>query len=133
MAHPETLERLVRRVAAQVRRRRVEHYALRGAFWSCLVAVLVLLFKHPLGAWALPLAGGALVAGTLGGAVWGALRRTPVADAARLADRTWEAIGTSRTSSRKPITAGPVITRSIATVRTCVVRSMIAFSSSSAG
>jgi hypothetical protein len=90
MAHPETLERLVRRVAAQVRRRRVEHYALRGAFWSSLVAVLALLFKHPLGAWALPLAGAALVAGTLAGGVWGALRRTPIADAARLADRTWE-------------------------------------------
>src|SRR5262249_4602775 len=31
-----------------------------------------------------------LAAGVLGGAVWGALRRTPGADAARLADRAWE-------------------------------------------
>ena len=50
MAHPETLDRLVRRVASQVRRRRVEHYALRGAFWASLVAVIALLFKQPLGA-----------------------------------------------------------------------------------
>ena len=42
MAHPETLDRLVRRVAGQVRRRRAEHYALRGAFWSSLAAVVVI-------------------------------------------------------------------------------------------
>jgi len=89
MAHPEPLDRLVRRVTAQVRRRRLEHYALKGAFWASLVAVLLLLFKQPLGALALPLAGGVLVAGALGGALWGALRRTPGADAARLADRAW--------------------------------------------
>ena len=90
MAHPETLDRLVRRVAAQVRRRRIEHYALRGAFWGSLVAVLALLFKQPLGGWALVVAGGALAVGTLGGALWGAMRRTPTADAARLADRAWQ-------------------------------------------
>ena len=89
MAHPETLDRLVRRVTAQVRRRRVEHYALKGAFWASLASVLVLLFKQPLGALALPLAGGVLAAGAFGGALWGALRRTSVADAARLADRAW--------------------------------------------
>src|SRR5262245_19871132 len=90
MAHPETLDRLVRRVTAQVRHRRVEHYALKGAFWASLLVVLLLFFKQPLGALALPLAGGVLAAGVLGGAVWGALRRTPGADAARLADRAWE-------------------------------------------
>ena len=84
MAHPETLDRLVRLVAAQVRRRRVEHYALRGAFWASLAAVLVLVFKQPLGPLAVSLAGGLLVAGALGGALWGALRRTSWADAARL-------------------------------------------------
>src|SRR5947207_10897928 len=89
MAHPETLDRLVRRVAAQVRRRRVEHYALRGAFWASILAAGLLLFKQSLGPLALPLAGGVLAAGTLGGAVFGALRRTPWADAARLADRAW--------------------------------------------
>ena len=90
MAHPETLDRLVRRVTAQVRRRRVEHYVLRGAFWASLLAVLLLFFKQPLGPLALPLAGGVLAAGALGGALWGALRRTPGADAARLADRAWD-------------------------------------------
>ena len=57
--------RLVRRVAGQVRRRRVEHYALRGFFWASLPAVVLLAFKGPLGARALPLAGGLLVAGPL--------------------------------------------------------------------
>lgn len=89
MAHPETLDRLVRRVTAQVRRRRIEHYALRGAFWSSVVAALLLLFKGALLGWGLPLAGAALAVGVLGGALWGALRPTPWADAARLADRAW--------------------------------------------
>jgi hypothetical protein len=44
MPNPETLDRLVRRVATEVRRRRVEHYAMRGAFWASLVAVLLLAF-----------------------------------------------------------------------------------------
>src|SRR5437588_163827 len=44
--------------------------------------------------------------------------------------RTWETIGTSRTSSRSRSTAGPVITRRTSTSRGRVVRSMIAFSSS---
>ncbi|HEU4367069.1 MAG TPA: hypothetical protein VFV05_02440, partial [Methylomirabilota bacterium] len=87
MAHSETLDRLVRRVTAQVRRRRVEHYTLRGAFWGSLVAVVLLAFKGPLGGWALPLAVGALAAGGLAGGLWGAFKRTPPADAARLADR----------------------------------------------
>jgi hypothetical protein len=89
VAHPETLDRLVRRVAAQVRRRRIEHYALRGAFWASVAAAVCLLFKQPLGTLALPLAGALVAGGALGGAVWGALRRTPWPDAARLADRAW--------------------------------------------
>jgi hypothetical protein len=89
MSHPETLDRLVRRVATQVRRRRIEHYALRGAFWASLVSVLVLVFKGPVGEWAVPVAAGVLAAGALGGGLWGALKRTSVADAARLADRAW--------------------------------------------
>ena len=89
MPHPETLDRLVRRVATQVRRRRIEHYALRGAFWGSLLSVLLLAFKGPLAEWALPSAMGALGVGVLAGALWGALKRTSVADAARLADRAW--------------------------------------------
>jgi hypothetical protein len=89
MPHPETLDRLVRRVATQVRRRRIEHYALRGAFWGSLLSVLLLAFKGPLAEWALPSALGVLGVGVLTGALWGALKRTSVADAARLADRAW--------------------------------------------
>jgi len=89
MPHPETLDRLVRRVATQVRRRRIEHYALRGAFWGSLLSVLLLAFKGPLAEWALPSAMGALGVAVLTGALWGAVKRTSVADAARLADRAW--------------------------------------------
>jgi len=84
-----SLDALIARVAGQVRRRRAEHYALRGAFWSSIAAVVALLFKTPLGGWALPLAIGLFVAGTLGGLLWGILKRTPSPDAARLADRAW--------------------------------------------
>jgi hypothetical protein len=89
MANSDTLERLVRRVAAQVRRRRIEHYTLRGAFWASLVAVVLLALKGVLAGWALPLAAGVLAAGVVIGVLWGALKRTSVADAARLADRAW--------------------------------------------
>ena len=89
MANPEMLDRLVRRVTTQVRRRRIEHFALRGAFWASVVAVLLLVGKALLGGWALPAAVGVVVAGALGGALWGAFKRTSVADAARLADRAW--------------------------------------------
>ena len=41
--------------------------------------MVVLLLKTPIGGWALPLAGGLFVAGTLGGLLWGAFKRTPVA------------------------------------------------------
>src|SRR5437867_4826874 len=47
--------------------------------------------------------------------------------------RTCEAIGTSRISSRSESTVDPLITRLTVTCRDRVVRSMIAFSSSSAG
>jgi hypothetical protein len=89
MAHSETLQRLVRTVARQVRWRRVEHHALRAAFWAALPGVIVLFFKGAIGPLALPLAAGLFVAGVLGGALWGATRRTPVGDAARLADRAF--------------------------------------------
>ena len=81
MAHPEHLDRLVRRVAAQVRRRRAEHHALRGAFWASLPAVVVIALKGPIGSRALAIAVGLVVAGAVGGALWGFLsaraRRMP--------------------------------------------------------
>jgi hypothetical protein len=89
MANSDTLERLVRRVSAQVRRRRVEYYTLRGAFWGSLVAVALLIFKAPLAGWAVWLAAAAVGVGAIAGALWGGLKRTSTADAARLADRAW--------------------------------------------
>jgi hypothetical protein len=89
MAHPEPLDRLVRRVAAQVRRRRAEHHALRGAFWAALPAVVVIALKGPIGPRAIAIAIALVVLGALAGAVWGLLKRTSQTDAARLADRAF--------------------------------------------
>ena len=83
------LERLVGQVSAQVRWRRVEHYALRGLFWASLLAVALLALKGAVGPLALPAAGALLVLGVVLGAAWGALQRTSRADAARLADRAF--------------------------------------------
>jgi hypothetical protein len=88
VAHPE-LTSLVRRVAAQVRRRRAEHTALRGAFWGAVAGVAVLLAKSSLGPWTPIVAGGLVLAGLVLGAVWGFVRAVPPLDAARLADRAY--------------------------------------------
>src|SRR2546425_6087122 len=82
-----SLETLVRRIAAQVRWRRAEHYAVRGLFYGALAGALLLLLKFLLGPWALAAAGVTVVVGLLAGAAWGATKRVPLADAARLADR----------------------------------------------
>lgn len=89
MAVPESLERLVRGVRAQVRQRRAEHYALRGAFWGAGAAVILLLVRSALPSWTAGAAAAVFVGATLGGALWGATRRTTTADAARLADRAF--------------------------------------------
>lgn len=89
MSQPEPLDRLVHNVVAQVRLRRAEHGALRGAFYGAVLGAAILVLKTPLGALALPLAVGVTVAGLLGGALWGFARRVPRADAARLADRAF--------------------------------------------
>ena len=83
------LDRLVRRVAAQVRWRRIEHHALRGFFWASLPAVALLVLKGAVGPQALPTAAALLDVGAGVGAAWGALKRTTRADAARLADRAF--------------------------------------------
>jgi hypothetical protein len=85
----ETLDRLVRQIASQVRWRRAEHYGLRGAFYGALAAAGVLVFKHALGAFALPAALALVVVGGLAGVVWGLMKKVPVLDAARLADRAF--------------------------------------------
>jgi len=82
-----SLETLVRRIATQVRWRRAEHYAVRGLFYGALAGVLLLALKFFLGPWALTAAGISVVVGLLAGAAWGATKRVPLADAARLADR----------------------------------------------
>jgi hypothetical protein len=89
MAHPETLDRLVRRVAAQVRWRRAEHHALRGLFWASLPAVVVIALKGPIGPRAVAVAIALVVVGAFAGAVWGLVKRTSQGDAARLADRAF--------------------------------------------
>src|SRR6185295_18053877 len=89
MAHPDNLDRLVRRVATQVRRRRAEHHALRGAFWASLPAVAVIALKGPIRPRAVAIAVALIVAGALGGIVWGLVRHTSRPDAARLADRAF--------------------------------------------
>src|SRR2546427_530989 len=89
MTPDPALDRLVRRVSAQVRRRRVEPHALRGFCWASLPAVALLALKGPLGPRAVPAAAALLVAGAVLGAAWGAPKQTSPADAARLADRAF--------------------------------------------
>ncbi|MBI2216785.1 MAG: hypothetical protein HYU51_05760 [Candidatus Rokubacteria bacterium] len=88
-AVPNAVERLVRQIVSQVRWRRAEHYALRGVFWGVLLAIVPLVVKGPFAAWAVPLAGGLVVAGVLGGLAYGLSRRVGAVDAARLADRAF--------------------------------------------
>lgn len=89
MADPAGLDRLVHRVAAEVRRRRAEYYGLRGLFWGALIAVLPLLAKSALGAAAPAVAVGLIAAGAVAGVILGLSLAAPRADAARLADRAF--------------------------------------------
>ena len=89
MAQPNTIDRLVRDIAAQIRWRRAEHYGLRGLFWGALVAVLPLVFRTFLGPWAVPGAVLLVTAGALAGALFGFAKRVDGFDAARLADRAF--------------------------------------------
>ncbi|MBI3636942.1 MAG: hypothetical protein HY216_12155 [Candidatus Rokubacteria bacterium] len=89
MAHSEALDRLVARIASQVRWRRAEHYALRGFFYGTLVGAVALLLKVPLGRAAIPVALGAAIVGLIAGAICGLARRIAPADAARLADQAF--------------------------------------------
>jgi hypothetical protein len=87
-AHPE-LTTIVRRIAGQVRQRRAEHDALRGAFWGAVAGVVVLLAKTAFGVWAPLVAGGLVLGGLVLGALWGFARAVPPLDAARLVDRAY--------------------------------------------
>ena len=90
MTDGRALDQLVQRIVTQVRWRRAEYHALRGLFYGAVGAVLVLAVKTPLGFWALPVAGGLVLLGLVGGAVWGFCQRVPAIDAARLADGAFE-------------------------------------------
>lgn len=85
----DPVDGLLRQVAAQVRWRRTECYALRGGFWGVLAALLVLVLRAALGPGAPWLAGGTVLVGLAAGAAWGLLRRVSPLDAARVADRAF--------------------------------------------
>jgi hypothetical protein len=87
MAAREALDRLVDRVATQVRWRRAEHDALRGVFVGAAAAVPVLLLRGVLDPWAVPAAVALVVAGLLVGGLRGLCRSVPAGAAARVADR----------------------------------------------
>src|SRR2546426_5795261 len=84
--HPEALEGLVRRITAQVRWRRAEHYALRGAFYGAVAGVVALVLKVAFGAWALVAAGALAPPGLAARAAWGPAQRVSPTGAARPAD-----------------------------------------------
>jgi len=85
--YPAAIRKLLRRVSVEVRLRRAERGAWRGAFWGGMAAVAVLVMKGSIGALAVPLALALLGLGTLAGALLGASRRVGPLEAARLADR----------------------------------------------
>jgi hypothetical protein len=87
MPDPTVLEQLVSDVVRQIRARRAEYYGLRGLFIGALAALVPLLLREMLGPLGLALAGGALAAGAMAGALFGFYLRLPASDAARLADR----------------------------------------------
>ena len=116
MSDTVALERLVRQVVSQVRWRRAEHYAIRGLFWGALVAIVPLLVKGPLAGWAVPLGAGAVLAGTIGGLIYGLFRRVPTLEAAHLADRAFgldDRVATALEYARRP-DASPLVTALVA-------------------
>ncbi len=87
MTDSNVLHRLVRDVTREVRRRRAEFFALRGLFVAAFAAAAVLALRESVGPAAPAAAAALLVLGAGVGALLGALRRVPEAEAARLADR----------------------------------------------
>lgn len=83
------LEDLVSFVSRQLRRRRAEYYALRGAFFGALAGCVPLFLKEVLGTQAPLLAVILTCLGAGAGALAGLLLRLPAAEAARLVDRAF--------------------------------------------
>ena len=104
------LERLVSSIARQVRRRRAEYYALRGAFFGALAGCVPLLLKEVLGTSAPFLALGLTCLGAVAGVLVGLSLRLPTVEAARLIDRAFglqdrvaTALEWSQRSDRSPL------------------------------
>jgi hypothetical protein len=105
MVDPARLERLVRRVAGQVRRRRLEFYGLKGAFWGSLAAVVPLLVKGVAGPAASVVAAGLVALGAAAGAAFGLALKAPGPDVARVADRAFgleDRVATAVEWARRP-------------------------------
>ncbi|HEV8672497.1 MAG TPA: hypothetical protein VGX21_00505 [Methylomirabilota bacterium] len=83
------LQLTVQRLTRLIRQRRAVFYGLRGCTLGLAAAVLPVLLRSLIGPLALPVAGGLVLAGLLGGVLYGLLLRVPAADVARLADRTF--------------------------------------------
>ncbi len=110
MPEPAPLKHLVRSVSRQLRRRRTEYYALRGAFFGALAGLFPLLLKGVLGTPAPFLAAALTCLGAGAGALTGLFLKLPAAEAARLVDRAFglqdrvaTAIEWSARSDRPPL------------------------------
>jgi hypothetical protein len=89
MTESPRIERLLRRIGGEVRRRRAEYYGLRGAFWGAVAGVVILLTKHAVGPRAAWIAAGLIVLGAVAGIAYGMARRVARGDVARVADRAF--------------------------------------------
>jgi hypothetical protein len=89
MAEPTSLEGLVSAVSWEIRRRRAEYYAFRGAFFGALGGLIPLLLKAALGSTAWPLALGLTLLGAAAGAASGLFLRLRPSEAGRLLDRAY--------------------------------------------
>lgn len=89
MARPEALAQLVQSVGAQIRWRRVEHYAIRFVFYGAVVALIPLLGRSLLGSWAPEIAIAVVVGAALAGGGYGFAKRTSPLTAAAVADRAF--------------------------------------------
>ncbi len=102
---PPPISRLLAQLGTQVRMRRAESGALRGAFWGGLVAALMLLAKGGYEDVALPAALSVWLLSIVAGALLGASRRPHEIESARIADQAFELhdrITTSLEYSRLP-------------------------------
>ncbi len=89
MAEPTSIERIASAVSWQLRLRRAEYHALRGAFFGAIAALVPLLLKGTLGGWAAVAALALVASGAGAAAIVGFLRGFPATEAGRLVDRAY--------------------------------------------